>query len=441
MRALSWYVVFVKDLKELVRNKKALALVTVMPLLLFGALGVLSNYSLTKTPTVIAVTNQDAGYAGHNYGDQLVSLIMSNGGSSYDLVLLNETSYNQSVQLVRQGSAVLALYIPPDFSEMLNRTEGSTNISVFQNPSNTKSTVVITALDYAVIQLTSQVVHSRLEVVSPGNANKILNPIDEFVAQLQVRGAFNTTISSPYGGMLPALIVLVSVETNVGLIVDSLIGEKERKTLEMLMVTPASKWEIITGKTLAILMISLVSAVAILVGILLEVSLTFSGLAASITPTSISVNPLEALTLVGILAATVAATQLITAALSAYATNTKEANASIGLVMSLPVVSMYPLLFAGLSSLPIAAQGFMYLLPFTYSYLLLSGVLIGPASVGLILDALALFGYIFLLLWITVRLYGREAVIVGGTRRSFSLFSRRKAVSATPERQSPSHRT
>jgi len=79
-----------------------------------------------------------------------------------------------------------------------------------------------------------------------------------------------------------------------------------------------------------VLVISLVSAIAILVGIILEVGLTFSGLAQSITPTAIQIKPLQAAALIGILTATVVVTQLITAALSAYATNTKEANASIG---------------------------------------------------------------------------------------------------------------
>ena len=413
---MGWGVIFIKDLKELVRNRKALALVTVMPLLLFSALGVLSNYSLTKTPTVITFVDKDTGYGSANYGQQLFNNIEAYG-QSIDLVVVNESSFQVAKQMVADGQAVMAIFVPENFSYTLNQTFGVANLTLFTSPGSTKAQVVNQIVDSALSDISTQVTYARLHRVYGANASKVLNPVTVYVEEYQVKTPFNTTVSTPYAGILPALIVLVSVETNVGLIIDSLVGEKERRTLEMLLVTPISRWGIIIGKTLAVLVISLVSAIAILVGIILEVGLTFSGLAQSITPTAIQIKPLQAAALIAILTATVVVTQLITAALSAYATNTKEANASIGLVMSLPVLSMYPLLFSSLFSLPHLVQAVMYLLPFTYSYLLLNMALIGPASLFDVVYVFALAGYTLLLLYITVKLYGREAVIVGTTRK------------------------
>jgi ABC-2 type transport system permease protein len=413
---VGWGVIFIKDLKELVRNRKALALVTVMPLLLFSALGVLSNYSLTKTPTVITFVDKDTGYGSANYGQQLFNNIEAYG-QSIDLVVVNESSFQVAKQMVADGQAVMAIFVPENFSYTLNQTFGVANLTLFTSPGSTKAQVVNQIVDSALSDISTQVTYARLHRVYGANASKVLNPVTVYVEEYQVKTPFNTTVSTPYAGILPALIVLVSVETNVGLIIDSLVGEKERRTLEMLLVTPISRWGIIIGKTLAVLVISLVSAIAILVGIILEVGLTFSGLAQSITPTAIQIKPLQAAALIAILTATVVVTQLITAALSAYATNTKEANASIGLVMSLPVLSMYPLLFSSLFSLPHLVQAVMYLLPFTYSYLLLNMALIGPASLFDVVYVFALAGYTLLLLYITVKLYGREAVIVGTTRK------------------------
>ena len=413
---MGWGVIFIKDLKELLRNRKALALVTVMPLLIFSALGVLSNYSLTKTPTVIAFVDKDTGYGSTNYGQQLFSNIEAYG-QSIDLVVVNESSFRVAKQMVADGQAVMAIFVPENFSYALNQTFGVANLTLFTTPGSTKAQVVNQIVNSALSDISAQVTYARLHKVYGANASKVLNPVTVYVEEYQVRTPFNTTVSTPYAGILPALIVLVSVETNVGLIIDSLVGEKERRTLEMLLVTPVSRWGIIIGKTLAVLVISLVSAIAILVGIILEVGLAFSGLAQSITPTAIQIKPLQAAALIGILTATVVVTQLITAALSAYATNTKEANASIGLVMSLPVLSMYPLLFSSLFSLPHLVQAVMYLLPFTYSYLLLNMALIGPASLFDFVYVAALVGYTLLLLYITVKLYGREAVIVGTNRK------------------------
>jgi ABC-type Na+ efflux pump permease subunit len=413
---VGWSVVFVKDLKELLRNRKALALVTVMPLLLFSALGVLSNYSLTKTPTVVSFVDQDVGYGSTNYGRQLLSLIQSYGGS-IDLVVVNESSFKTAKQMVADGQAVMAILVPSNFSYTLEQTFGVANITEYTNPGSTKAQVVGQIVNAALGEISSQVTYIRVNKVFGNNTTRVLNPISVVLEEHIVKTPFNTTVSTPYAGILPALIVLVSVETNVGLIIDSLVGEKERRTLEMLLVTPISRWGIIVGKTLAVLVISLVSAISILIGIILEVGLTFSGLAQNITPTAIQVKPLQAVALVGILTATVVVTQLITAAMSAYATNTKEANASIGLVMSLPVLSMYPLLFSSLYSLPQFVQAIMYLLPFTYSYLLLNMALIGPSSVLGYLYIVILTAYMVGLLYVTVKLYGREAVIVGASRR------------------------
>jgi len=320
--------------------------------------------------------------------------------------------------MVIDGQAVIALFIPKNFTLTLNQTYGTADVAIFMNQGSTKAQVVNQIVGDALSSIASQVALYRVEKVVGANASKVLYPIVESVENYAPRTPFNTSVTTPYAGILPALIVLVSVETNVGLIIDSLVGEKERRTLEMLLVTPISRWGLIAGKTLAVLVISLVSAIAILVGIILEVGLTFSGLAQSLTPTSIQIKPLQAVTLIAILTATVVVTQLITAALSAYATNTKEANASIGLVMSLPIITMYPLLFSSLFALPRFVQAIMYLLPFTYSYLLLNVALIGPATLFDLVYVAAIAAYIILLLYVTVKLYGREAVIVGSTRNT-----------------------
>ncbi|MEM3857097.1 MAG: ABC transporter permease, partial [Thermoprotei archaeon] len=413
-----WTVLFRKDLKELYRNKRALALVTLMPLLLFAGIGVLSNLSLTRTPTVVISVNQDVGVGNSVYGTKLTELINAYG-QAIDMVLVPANNFSIGKQYVNDGKAALAFFIPQNFSESLNSTTGTTYVEVYYNPSNTKAQVADQIVSTAVAQISSQVTLQRVSSVVKGNASNILNPIQEYVSTEKTGGGgLGTLAGSPYAGMLPALIVLLSVETNLGLIVDSLIGEKERKTLEMLMATPVGRWNIIVGKTGAVLVISLFSAIGTLLGLLIEVSLTFSGLAASITPTNIGLTPFEAAAVIGVLAATVTVTQLLTAAMSAYATNTKEANASIGLVMALPLVTLYPLLFSSLQSLPLLARGFMLLFPFTYSYLLLNSVLIGPVNALDAVYIVVLLAFALTLLWITVRLYGRESVIVGGTRRT-----------------------
>ena len=73
------------------------------------------------------------------------------------------------------------------------------------------------------------------------------------------------------GGMLPYLFVSMMLTAAATVGIDMSAGEKERGTLETLLSSPATRSEIVVGKSLVIALAGMVSALASMVGVYLVV--------------------------------------------------------------------------------------------------------------------------------------------------------------------------
>jgi len=175
-----------------------------------------------------------------------------------------------------------------------------------------------------------------------------------------------------YGILIP-FILLLPTFLSTNMMTDSIVGEKERKTYEILIASPLTKREIIVGKTLPILVIALLQA------FLWIVLLEFRGIA-------IYNVPLLILLLVFLNRAFIGFGVMI----SAFSDNIKDANTGVTLILILASIlfflplslkkEMYAMspasLISRLSSNP--SVDFMEILP---AYLIL--VMLGLAAIYL----------------------------------------------------------
>ena len=103
--------------------------------------------------------------------------------------------------------------------------------------------------------------------ISNGMIQKIENPV--ILNQINVNGdniaklALNTSyfVEIMYGFIVPFVLLLpFFLASNI--VTDSIVGEKERKTFEMLLMTPISSSMVVVGKILPILSFSLLQSIA-----------------------------------------------------------------------------------------------------------------------------------------------------------------------------------
>jgi len=228
------------------------------------------------------------------------------------------------------------------------------------------------------------------------------------VASSAQRGAYN------FAPLLGMLIVIMALTGAFYPAVDLAAGEKERGTLETLLVAPVTRTEIVLGKFLAVWVIAVVTALLNL----FVMGVTFSKLSGMLGTGQIAFSlPLGAVVAVSvILVPTAALFSAVALALSSLATSYKEGQH----YMSPLFLVATPLAMVGL--LPNIEIGYaLALVPVSNVVLLVKGMLLGGEATGpAVVGFLAMAAYAALALWAAVGLFKRESVLFRtGSGRSF----------------------
>ncbi|MEJ6515974.1 MAG: ABC transporter permease [Pseudomonadales bacterium] len=205
---------------------------------------------------------------------------------------------------------------------------------------------------------------------------------------------------------IPLYIILAAFVSGMGIAVDSTAGERERKTIEPLLINPIERHDIVIGKWLAASLFSCLGMVLTLVLCVLamsQVPLEEIGLNFHVTSNQIVLMIIATLPL-GFLASSM---QML---LGIFAKSFKDAQSYIGILTMLP---MLPFLYLTFS--PIASQDWMYLVPLLGQQILLSEVL-GAKAVPLIAYFYSAVSGLVAglgLVMITARLFQKETIIRG----------------------------
>ena len=255
-------------------------------------------------------------------------------------------SVRNAAAAVRSDRVTNALRVPPGFAAQLRA--GDSSLTLYRKSGALRAELVGEKLEDAVAAFEQTLVQARLREagLDPG----VLTPID-----LQTRDVSTPAerAGGSLGWLIPFFIVIWTLTGGQMVAIDATAGEKERGTLEALLVTPVRRSEVVVGKFLATLLFGLASAMVALVGFLGSgalLNLTFvgqlgggAGQIADSLGGSLRVGPGEALALLVsafLLAALVAALLI---AITLFARSFKEAQsyvAPLSLVLVLPVVSL-----------------------------------------------------------------------------------------------------
>lgn len=233
------FTILKKELIDSIRDRRTLFTAVLMPVFLMPAIliGTLKfqEYQLKQTeqtPALVAIDNQD-------YAPTLVSFITSED----TIELKDATNYEEAIEA---GDINAYLFVPEDFETAFQNERPST-VRVIVKTSNIDSSTALTKVMTALELFNAQVGATRLEArdVNP----EILTPVvpqQVDIATAEERGGFFI------GFLLPMFIVLFAIVGGMYIAIDVSAGEKERKTLEALLLTPASRLKIVMGKFLAV---------------------------------------------------------------------------------------------------------------------------------------------------------------------------------------------
>jgi sodium transport system permease protein len=384
-------IVFLKECRESLRDRRVLLNALVLgplftPLLFLVLMHLIVGREMEKAERPLPVV-----VIGAEYAPNLIDDLRRQGMAQRPPVADPEAA-------VREQSVDLVLRVGSRFAEDWNAGRPA-QVELIYDSSRQDLRSAIDRLESMIEAYTRRT--GSLRLLARGVAPSLLAPVvvaarDQ--ATPEARGAMLL-------GMMPYFLILTALLGGMWLAIDSTAGERERQSLEPLLINPVAREQILLGKLLATALFSMASLVLGLLAFLVVGHLLPSdepGLALSIGPRFI----FAALPIFVPLVVLIAAAQIWVAS---FARSFREAQTYLGLAQLVPLVPSILLM-----AVPMRPQLWMSAIPVFGQQVtilhLLRGETISPLGIGIgVVVTLATAAGVF---WLTLRLYSSERVAI-----------------------------
>ncbi|HXF48938.1 MAG TPA: ABC transporter permease [Verrucomicrobiae bacterium] len=236
-----------KELIQILRDRKFLSLVLVMPVIQTVIFGYVANVDVNDIPT--AVCDLDRSRASRELVDRFFqSGFFSPAGTLDDP--------READLWLDGGKARVVLVIPPGYSREITGKKTS-QVQVLTDATN--SNVAGIAGSYA-----STIVASANVELLLGRLQRIgIRTHETVLVEPEVRVWYNPELKS-VNFMVPGLLCIILLSSTMNLTGISMVREKERGTAEQLSVTPVRSWELVLAKVLPFIGIGFINMVFVL---------------------------------------------------------------------------------------------------------------------------------------------------------------------------------
>ncbi|MCX8070949.1 MAG: ABC transporter permease [Candidatus Binatia bacterium] len=235
-----------KEFIQLSRDRRMFGLVLLMPVIELFIFGYVVATDITDI--ALAVCDYDRTASSRGYVDHLVH-------SGYFRVAAPCSSINEANRLLDRGEVKVVLTIPPDFSEKLRQGKPA-EVSALVDGSN--SNIAMIASAYLEQITLTRVVQVRFPDRGAGD-RVVVHPRVE----VEPRVWFNPELRS-VRYMVPAIVCVLLMESLVVLTAIAIVREKERGTMEQMIVTPIRAAELVLGKAIPFIVIGYVNMGAVM---------------------------------------------------------------------------------------------------------------------------------------------------------------------------------
>jgi len=390
--------IYFKEMLDTLKDRRTLISmivipILVIPVLMFG-IGALISSQVQKAEE----KTKRLAIFGQENAPRLTERILAQG--KFTELTLARDSLEQALQDKRLE---VALEIPANFELDLQKGDPA-GVVISYDQAEVKSELAQDQLKKIIRQFEEDIVEAKLKAV---NLNKeSISPIKITSRNLAPQEKMSGFFLSMF---LPYMLMILCLTGAMYPAMDLTAGEKERGTLETLLVTPASRLDIAAGKFLAVLTASFVT------GILATTSMTltsFLGMlrfddspqAASL---SLSINPVSILLVVLLIIPMACLFSALLLSLSLVARSYKEAQSYVSPLM---IVVIFP---AMVSFIPgFEFQAIHTLIPVLNTSLVLKDVLLGTFEWGKIgLVFLVNTGYAAFGVFLAKQMFEKESVL------------------------------
>lgn len=388
--------IFKKELREMMRDKRVLSSAVIGPiflivlfLMLFGFLQSVLTKPKSQTLHVVRTGQGEA-----------MAAAMEKAGI-FKIAFVDTPEAGE--KLVRDGTAKAVFYVPDEVALAFNKGEQA-HLKVTFDPDQQTAPIIVGMLERFVSESSKARVEAILE--TQGIDKKLAVPVVLDKNEIKKEKAM---AGSMIVGLLPYLIVIWAFYGGFSIVTDLGAGEKEKNTLETLLISPVKRSQIALGKFLALAMVCLASSMTSLLGVVVVGSLNIP-LTKGLFPEGVHITFLGVVSIMGAILPLVAFFAGILLAISAYARNTREAQTYLTMVSFIVLMPAVFSQFIGFTDF--AKAQWVNFIPILNSAGVIREAMLGRFEpVPLLITMATSLVLAFLALRLTIHFFEREEVL------------------------------
>lgn len=350
-----------KEFIQILRDNRTLALIIVIPIIQLFLLGYSATSDISDVP--LAVYDQDLSSASR-------ALIDAYRAADYFSIHYYVNSEMQIRDLIEAGKARVGLIIPPNYGAEISGN-GQAHVAFILDGSD--PSVASTALSAS--QLIGQAYSTKIQAERLSRVG--INLYQSSPLEVHTQVWYNPDLEDSFF-MVPGIIGMILYAITSIVTANSIVKERERGTIEQLIVTPIRPWELVVGKISPYVLLALFNTIEVVVIGSIWFKVPVRGSVILILALS-SLFLLSSLG-IGLLASTIANTQ-------------QEAMLTVWMTM-LPAIFLSGFFFP-IEAMPKLLQWLSYLMPLRYYLRIIRSLLLKGTGVFVLKEdiiALLIFG-------------------------------------------------
>ena len=388
--------IYLKELREVIRDQRMLFLVILLPFFLYpGLFFIMGSIGKSQAEKMV---------------EETITVLMNPEAESTSIynVLKQDPTLDVKLQQFDQATIdslknTIGIQLDDDYQKKISNNQ-TASIQITGDQSRD------------VIESRTQQIRLRIEQMNDQLLKERLTSVqldEQFIEPLNVSTVDTAPKEAKFGkfvgGFLPLMLLLFIFMGCIYIAIDITAGEKERKTLQTLFTAPLKIREIIAGKFLAVFTVGIVSATMNLLSLIVAFFIQISLLGVDTNKISLAISPQGGLWIILLLFFSTVFIAALCLGVVLLANTYKEAQSYVSPLM---LLIMIPCILVNMPGMELTAS--TALIPVFNIGLAFASIIKGSFDVGLIamVTGFAVL-YAFIALYLASLIFNNENVITG----------------------------
>ncbi len=364
-----------KEITQMTRDRRTVMLTFIQPILMLLLLGSAASNDVRNVPAVLF--DQDHSQAARD-------LLDAYRAADYFVFNYQVQSVQEMRQLIDGGEAKAGLIIPPDYGKRIASGESAQVAFVIDGSDPTLAGTALSAATLIGQSKSTAVLRASLE--SRGQTTTASSPIE-----VRTQVWYNPDLVQAFF-MIPGLMGTILLQITVMLTASSIVRERERGTIEQLIITPIRSWELVVGKLTPYVFLAFFDMLEVLVVGTLLFRVPMSG----------------NLGLLLLMSALFLATGLGIGLFISTVAKTQQEAQMLGALIQLPSFFLAGFFFP-IAAMPPFLQAISYLVPLRYFLVIVRAIMLKGAGIEAFTgDMLALVVFCLVIMALAVRRFHKR---------------------------------